>query len=538
MKKRFSIYHFLIAVLIFSMFSPVSSVFATVNGDGNGDEETTGSLTIHKFEQEKGDKTGDGDGNPVDPDSIKGEPLEGVEYTITQTHSYDPETDTWTSVSGSPKTYTTNEDGKIVINNIDLGRYTVQETAWPKNVVGDGTEYSVDIPMTSKDGSSVNYDVHIYPKNEIIRGKVKLIKYDGDECQQEVPQLASTNGDVTDCKTLEGVTFNLYKEGNDDPIKTGLTTNNHGFIIVDNLAYGNYYFQETDTIEGYLINGEKVRFSIEHQGQKEVVVLDNYVKPGVKKDVDKWHVNRGEEVEFTITVQLPGDITSYESFNITDTLSEGLVYVDGSETSSDAFDFSKDGQTLTWEATPSQLEPGEVSITFKAKVTEEAEANEPIPNVANIDYNNEYQEGGDPSNEVTVTPTVGSLKVKKVDGDSGDGLAGAEFELRDMNGKVVAKGTSDENGNVDFSGATDELGYGFYELVETKAPEGYTLLRNPKEIHIHAKEQDLEITVDNFASGWDLPKTGGIGTTLFTAIGTLLMGLAFYLYTRRRKETA
>lgn len=524
MKKRFSIYHFLIIVLIFSMFTPLSNVFAQVNGGGNGDgdKQPTGSLTIHKLEQEKGTERGDGDGSKVD--DLEGEPLAGVEYTITQTHVYDPDTDTWTTGSGESKKFVTNDDGKIVIDPIPLGRYTFQETDWPDNVVGNDEEFTVDIPMTSKDGSSVNDNVHIYPKNETIRGGATLTKY----------------ADETDIM-LDEVVFKVYDE-DDNAVKVDgeeviLVTDN-GTVTIDNLPFGDYYFKEIETVGDYLLNGEKVEFSVDGQGVMKEVELQNYVKPEVEKAVDKWHVNRGEEVEFTITVELPGDIASYDSFNITDTLSEGLEYVDKSETSSDAFTFNNDGQTLTWTANPSQLEPGEVSITFKAKVTEDAEANKEIPNKAYIDYFNGYQEGGDPSNEVTVTPTVGSLTVKKVDGDSGEGLEGAVFELRDENGDVVAEGTSDADGNVDFGGATNELGYGFYELVETKAPEGYNLLRNPVDVHIHANEQDLEITVDNFASDWELPKTGGIGTTLFTAIGTLLMGAALYLYIRRRRETA
>src|SRR5690625_7249962 len=125
MKKRFTIYHFLIAILIFSMFTPMSGVFAEENGDGNGDGNgaPTGSLTIHKFEQEKGDRTGDGDGNPVDPNDIVGDALEGVEYTITQTHTYDPSTDKWTEVSDNEEKYTTDSNGQIVIDPIPLVRY-------------------------------------------------------------------------------------------------------------------------------------------------------------------------------------------------------------------------------------------------------------------------------------------------------------------------------------------------------------------------------------------------------------------------------
>jgi|SRR5690625_5180073 len=521
MKKRFSIYHFLIIVLIFSMFTPLSNVFAQVNGGGNGDgdKQPTGSLTIHKLEQEKGTERGDGDGSKVD--DLEGEPLAGVEYTITQTHVYDPDTDTWTTGSGESKEFVTDDDGKIVIDPIPLGRYTVKETDWPDNVVGNDEEFTVDIPMTSKDGSSVNYNVHIYPKNETIRGGATLVKKDGDSPE----------------KTLDGVQFKIfYKNGEpvtDDKGEPKVLTTENGKVTIEGLEYGKYYFKEIATIGNYLLNKKKVEFSVNEQGASKEVSLENYVKPEVEKEVDETHVNRGKEVEFTITVQLPGDIANYKSFNITDTLHNDLEYV--SESSPDAFTFTDDDQKLTWEANPSQLEPGEVTITFKAKVKKDAAANEPIPNEANIDYDNGYQEGDDPSNKVTVTPTVGSLKVIKQDGDNADTkLEGAEFRLEDADGNKIATKTTDSNGVIDFG----ELDYGNYQLVETKAPDKYNKLRNPIDVTIDEGDQYQTITVNNYKSDWQLPKTGGIGTTLFTAIGTLLMGAALYLYIRRRRETA
>src|SRR5690625_3742060 len=126
MKKRFSIYHFLIAVLIFSMFTPLTSVFA-------GKDSPKGSLTIYKYEQEKGTERSEGDGTELSP-YPEGEPLEGVEFTFTKTHAYDPETDTWTAVNETSFTETTDSDGKIFLDNIALGRYEVQETNGPEHV--------------------------------------------------------------------------------------------------------------------------------------------------------------------------------------------------------------------------------------------------------------------------------------------------------------------------------------------------------------------------------------------------------------------
>src|SRR5699024_2793706 len=128
---------------------------------------------------------------------LEGKPLAGVEYTLTQTHSYNPATDEWTAISdGETLTEVTDADGEIVLDPIPLGRYTVQETDWPDHVVPDKEEYTVDIPMTSADGSAANYDVHIYPKNETIRGAVVLEKVDGETCPEIIPQSSPTGKKV------------------------------------------------------------------------------------------------------------------------------------------------------------------------------------------------------------------------------------------------------------------------------------------------------------------------------------------------------
>lgn len=507
--KRFSIYHFLVAIMAFSLMMPAAVTDAKASGE-------TGSLTIHKFEQEKGTEQGEGDGKEI-TGGIDGTALPGVEFTLTQTHKYDPSTDKWSKVTDNPKTYVerTNGNGQIVISDIDLGRYTVQETDGPAHVVLNKKEYSVDIPMTSQDGTDVNYDVHVYPKNETVRGEVKLTKYDGDTKEK-----------------LAGVTFTLFKKDGTE-VEAGLKTNADGTITVENLAYGEYYFQETATIDGYLLNGKKVDFKIKTSdaGKTVKVKLDNYKKPEIEKEVSEPTVNRGETVTYTITVDLPGDIAEYDDFKITDTLHENLSYVAGSESGATGFTFAQDGQTLTWTADPAALSPGTVKITFDAIISEDAIANEPIDNEASIDYNNGYVSGGDKDN-VPVLPTAGTLKVLKKDGDTKATLDGAVFELRDLDGNVVKTGTTNNNGIIDFG----EVDYGEYKLVETKAPEGYSKLRNPIDVTVNEANNEQTITVDNYKSGWELPKTGGIGSLLFTLAGLILMGTAAFMFIRRRRK--
>lgn len=199
-------------------------------------------------------------------------------------------------------------------------------------------------------------------------------------------------------------------------------------------------------------------------------------------------------------------------------------------------------------------------------------------NTAHLDYNNNPYGAGPTWETQTDTATVYSygIIVKKVDKSNNEPLSGAEFTLKKSgepsaiqfvgsNGvyHVAAEGeigsttlevgdSGDEMGKLVISG----LDMDTYELTETKAPDGYIKLSAPVTITItdadpNGKVDDgsasadgsdgyVELKVEN-GKGFTLPSTGGMGTMLFTAIGTVLMGgglvlLLLYLRRRNRQE--
>lgn len=98
--------------------------------------------------------------------------------------------------------------------------------------------------------------------------------------------------------------------------------------------------------------------------------------------------------------------------------------------------------------------------------------------------------------------------------------------------------TTDENGAAEFEG----LENGTYDLIETKAPTGYNLRKDPVPVTINGTNVDagtLTVTsqVGNSA-GAILPTTGGVGTTLFYMVGGIMVAVAGVLLITRKRMKA
>ena len=578
-KKLFTL--LAVAVISFTIFLPQLAQAYTEVGDKNN-----ASLTIHKFERPGAideDKTGTGDAGQTVPEGAKA--LQGVVFEITQTHSFDPVTNKWTEKAGTAIERTTDAKGEILETGLELGRYTVQEIDGPEHVVLNKEIFSVDIPMTSADGTRLNYNVHIYPKNETIKGSVELTKTGENK------------------EALEGAEFALYKGTPNTGEKIGgtYTTDADGKFVVGGLDFGDHYFVETKAPEGHTLNNAPIEFkvtetgSVDADGNVQGAVVEtskvNYIIPEITKDANGKQdeaVNRDEEIKYNLTLTLPADITKYEEFVVTDILDERLEFIkDGTITggwSVEGIDaslltFDDGGQKLTWTINDfTKLHDVKTfKITFTAKIKADAELGENetgIENVGQLDFDNGFGSHTKPKDDeevppitppvtppVTVKPTDGGMEVIKVDAANNDiKLEGAVFDLQDENGKdvVIPAGSvikvngaavtslkdlkTGEDGTFVITG----LPTGNYKLVETKAPtykdaEGklhsYRLLVGPVDVEIKDDQtNNTEVIVENSKSGWELPTTGGMGTILFTVVGLALMAMAAFFLTRRKKE--
>lgn len=290
----------------------------------------------------------------------------------------------------------------------------------------------------------------------------------------------------------------------------------------------------------------------------------------------------GEKVPYVLTSKVP-DMTGYTSYTytVTDTFSDGLTFnndvkvtIGGAEYSDDKYTVttSEGDQTVTIKFNNfidlKDQAGDEIKITYSATVNENAIIGvEGNPNKVNLEYSNNPNDSSstDTTPDDTVYTYVVDLVINKVDENSVP-LADAEFEVRNSDGKVIATGTSDAEGKVTFTWTDGIKGLKdgeTYTIVETKAPAGYTkaadimfnvTCNDPTDISVStdcnwvsdnesvtfvktetADDDDYFTATIVNKTGSLLPETGGMGTTMFYVLGSLLVvGAAILLVTKKR----
>ncbi|MCV5982498.1 SpaA isopeptide-forming pilin-related protein, partial [Enterococcus faecalis] len=211
---------------------------------------------------------------------------------------------------------------------------------------------------------------------------------------------------------------------------------------------GDYQFVETQAPTGYDLDQTPVKFAIE-KGQTEAVQVSmtNKLTPG--------------GVVLSKTDAKTGEVLQGAVFELKD--KNGKVLQSGLKTD------------ISGKLAVEGLEPGDYQFVETQAPTGYDLDQTPVKFA--------IEKGQTEAVQVSMTnkPTVGSVVLNKIDSETGDKLAGAVFELRDSNGNIILEDLkTDNNGKL----AINDLKPGTYELVETKAPDGYILDGTPVEFTI------------------------------------------------------
>ena len=134
----------------------------------------------------------------------------------------------------------TNEEGKIIIERLPIGKYYFIETEAPEGYLIN--EEKMYFEVTGE---------------EIVKSTIKDKKITGT--------LEFTKTDFSESVTLPNTTIEIYND-KDELIFTGKTDEN-GMIVIEELEYGKYYILEKEAPKGYTLNTEKMYFEIKENGE-------------------------------------------------------------------------------------------------------------------------------------------------------------------------------------------------------------------------------------------------------------------------------
>lgn len=424
------------------------------------------------------------------------------------------------------ETVTTDITGKAVYNITKDGQpdgiYLIIERVHPA-IVEPLAPFVVAVPITTEDGTP-DYEVDIAPKNEVI-----------------IPEIRK---DVTKI------------DNNEDTVNVGeeFTWIVRADIPADLAAAKEYVI--TDTLDYRLTYAGDLVVKVEEITSE----ANNSVSSGAMLTAG---------TDYTLTV------------------SEETVTNNGNDTEGERIDkfevkLTKDGRKKISDLVGDNSSDYELRVYFNTIVDEDANMGEDIPNKATLKYTNSVNFEFEVESDEPIVYTCG-INIKKYDAkDTTQYLAGAEFmvarkataeEIADENiktdtlvisksqteevvyvdfydnaeltGPKVKKVTTDENGNAVIYGLeeifekddNDQTVTADYYLVEIKAPAGYNLLSYPAKITLNKVSHEASNTVGVANSNaFELPVTGGIGTTIFTLVGTALVGSGVALVGKRRKE--
>lgn len=346
---------------------------------------------------------------------------------------------------------------------------------------------------------------------------------------------------VVDASNIDVVHFAAYLNDNKEGKTVTGTATATGTTTTITVSEAGYYF--VDSSLGALC--------ILHTAADKFTIDEKNTPPTIKKEASQTSASVGETVTFTITITAGGKADT--NYILHDKMTDGLdlnktsfkVKVGETAVAEENYEIKtsdlEDDCTFEIEFKKeytAELEKNTViTVTYTATVNENAIVVDGVTNEATLEY------GNTTSKSSTTEITNFDFDLVKINEEEEE-LSGAQFKLYDAAGKEV-KLIKDgdfyrpikagetpveyiEAGTASIKG----LKAGTYYLEETKAPDGYNQLTERKVVDLTSGDTAIEVVN---TTGAQLPSTGGMGTVLFIAIGSMMvLGFGVLLVTKLR----
>ena len=476
-------------------------------------------------------------------------PLEGVKFDL---------------LNGDKKvgTYTTDNTGKITVNNLEAGNYTWVEVEaidhynkvdkkYDFNIYKDGQLEKIDVANTVKTEELDFSKTDVTTGDSIDGAKVKITGLEPQNKHINIEFTSSKEGNkftlpegkYTFEEILAPEGYRINKEVGTFEIKDGEITKAN---LKDERKQGDLIFTKTDVTDGKVIEGDKIKitcieglskgkvidFTSSKNGNKFTLDEGKYTfeetsAPNgyrINKEVGTFEIKDGEitkanlkderkqgNLEFTKTDVTDGRIIEGAKIKIicVEGLSKGKVIEFTSFKDGNKFTLDEGKYTFEEISAPNGYEINKEVGTFEIKDGEITKAN------------------------LKDERTTGVLEFTKTDIATGEVLEGAHIKIECLEGldqgKVI-EFTSSKEGN------KFTLAKGKYRISETKAPEGYELTTETGEFEI-TNQGDI-ITCNLTNKKIEIVKTGNsFDINSLIPLGILLVagGIGGLFFTKKRK---
>lgn len=429
---------------------------------------------------------------------------------------------------------TSDEKGLFSFSNVPFGKYIIAEISAPDGYLANSTPQYIEV-----NGENLNIQVSFV--DTVIKGRISI--YKTGEGFSTVEENNGIYKAVYKEVGLQNVYFDIYAA--DDIYKPNgtkayskgdfvesLTTDENGKAMSSLLYLGSYNIIETKTLNGYKINKKEINVPLNSQDGRAVVV----------KDVNVENQRQHLSVELTKSMEVDNE------FNIgINNEYEDVVF--GLFAANDII--APDGSVIPSNGLISMASPNfDGYLNFDADLpygynyyVKEIKTNEKYildENIYAFSFNQADQNVdsytitiNDLANNGQIENMIirGKIIITKTDVSTGKVIPDCKVEILDSNKKVVAQGTTDKNGEVEF-----ELPYGKYYYREYEAPNGYILDTTPHAFEITENGQIIKAKMTNDPiKVVQKVKTGIEKSTLLGVLGLIVIILILIKTIKKRK---
>ena len=400
----------------------------------------------------------------------------------------------------------TGEDGTAFVEGLDAADYIVTEITAPGGYIIDKTPHAVSLEQ----------------------GKTYTLTLENEK----KPGLLVKKVDAQTSKPLAGASFKITR-GDGSVVRENVVSDVDGVVHIPELDTGVYIITEVKAPSGYEIDETPKTVQLRKGQTYEVTFKDTKQSQLVIKKVDEDTRQPLKNAKFKITK------SNGELVKETETDENGTITLTGLPDCSLVVTEIKAPDGYILQDTPKTIEVkagGSYELTFTNKKQSgltikkiDEETRQPLKNAkfkitksngelvkeAETDVNGTITLTGLPDCSLVVTEIAAptgyilqdtpktievkagqsyeltftnkkayGLQIRKVVKGTGEALAGAKFKVEKVSGERIGEYTSNSAGLVNISGLED----GIYVVTEIKAPDGYRIDTNPKNVIVKAGE--------------------------------------------------